>query len=115
MDTSDYPSLPKLNQIHARLAANSRRVEAVVDSQMDGIERLFSATTSEDWDAVAEASRYLAALSPEQVGSDVVREARYVFDELSHSSAHTQQPKHLVQLLSACRLARKNGKAMGGR
>ncbi|NOZ40563.1 MAG: hypothetical protein GXP24_10095 [Planctomycetes bacterium] len=107
MDTSDYPSLPKLNQLHARLAANSRHVGAVIDSQLDGIERLFSATTAEDWAAVAEASRYLAELKPDRVGPDVIREARYVFDELSHNSAGSKQPKHLASLLSACRLARK--------
>ncbi len=117
MDTSDLnsttkPSLPNLNQLHARLAANSRHVEAVIDSQLDGIERLFSATTAEDWSAVAEASRYLAGLKPERVGPDVIREARYVLDELSreehsHVAAGTKQPKHLASLLAACRLARK--------
>lgn len=122
MDTSDLnsttkPSLPNLNQLHARLAANSRHVEAVIDSQLDGIERLFSATTAEDWSAVAEASRYLAGLKPDRVGPDVIREARYVLDELSrdelsrdersHADAGTKQPKHLASLLAACRLARK--------
>ena len=43
MDTDRYPSLPDLAQIHARLSANSRRVEAVVDTQLQGIERLLSA------------------------------------------------------------------------
>ena len=113
MDTSDFPSLPNLNQLHARLAANSRHVEAVIDSQLDGIERLFSATTAEDWSAVAEASRYLAELNPDRVGPDVIREARHVVDELSreelgHTSEGAKQPKHLASLLAACRLARKS-------
>ena len=105
MDTSDYPSLPDLSQIHARLASNSRRVESVIDSQLDGIERLFSASTSEDWAAVANASRQLAEMTLDEMGPDVLREARHVFDELSHAS--TKQPKHLVSLLAACRVVRK--------
>ena len=120
MDTSDYPSLPNLNQMHARLAADSRRVEAVIDSQLDEIERLFSATIAQDWTAVAEAARYLAALPPEsigppaesleaaeKIGADVIREARHVYNELSHSPQPTQPPQHLALLLSACRLARQ--------
>ncbi len=107
MDTSEYPSLPNLNQLHARLAANSRHVEAVIDSQLDGIERLFSATTAEDWAAVAEASRLLSEQVPDRVGPDVIREARYVFDELSHAPDGAKRPKHLASLLAACRLARQ--------
>ncbi len=107
MDTSEYPSLPNLNRLHARLAANSRHVEAVIDSQLDGIERLFSAATAEDWSAVAEASRYLSCLKPGRVGIEVIREARYVFDELRHEAGETKQPKHLQKLLAACRVARK--------
>ena len=107
MDTSDYPSLPKLNQLHASLAANSRRVEAVVDSQLDLIERLFTALIAEDWPKVAETSRMLAQSKPEQVGIDVIREARHVYHELSHAADGTQQPKHLASLVAACRARRK--------
>jgi len=108
MDTSEYPSLPDLSQIHARLAANSRRVESVVDSQLDGIERLFSATTAEDWAAVADASRVLADMTLDQVSSEVICEAQQVFEELCHSPTPTRQPKHLASLLNACRAIRKN-------
>ena len=73
MDTSEYPSLPNLHQLHVRLAANSLHVEAVIDSQLDGIERLFSASTAQDWPAVAEASRLLAEAKPTQVGPEVIR------------------------------------------
>jgi len=107
MDTSDYPSLPNLSQLHARLAANSRRVEAVVDSQLDGIERLFSASTAGDWPAVAKASRFLADSPPERVGTDVIRAAQYVIEELSHASGTLNPPKHLATLLAACRCVRK--------
>lgn len=108
MDTSDYPSLPNLSQLHARLAANSRHVAAVIDSQLDGLERLFAATTAQDWPAVAEASRYLAELQPDQVGHDVVREARYVLEELNHAPEGPKQPKHLDTLLAACLAVRKS-------
>jgi len=109
MDTSDYPSLPNLSQLHARLAANSRRVETVIDSQLDGIERLFTATIAQDWRAVAEASLYLASLRAEQVGTQVIREARNVYEELSHvPDGPAKQPKQLANLLAACRIARKN-------
>lgn len=113
MDTSDFPSLPNLNQLHARLGANSRHVEAVINSQLDGFERLFSATTAEDWSAVAEASRFLSKQKPDRVGADVVRQAQYVLEELSrnelsHEAEGASQPKHLASLLAACRLARKS-------
>lgn len=105
MDTSDYPALPKLNQVHARLASNSRRVEAVVDSQQNSIERLFTAATEEDWSTVAEISQYLLNLRPEQVGFEVLRQAHHVVNELEHSG-NQYQPSHLSKLLAACRQVR---------
>ena len=107
MDKSEYPSLPKLAQLHTRLASNSRRVEDVVDAQLDGIERLFSATTAEDWPAVVEATRYLASLQPDQICDDVIRTARQLCKELGHSSSSMKQPKHLASLLEVCRAARQ--------
>ncbi|MCG8448217.1 MAG: hypothetical protein MI725_01380 [Pirellulales bacterium] len=106
MDTGEYPSLPNLAQIHARLAANSRRVETAVDAQLSGIERLLSATIAEDWDAVAQTSRYLASQNPEEVSGDIIREARFVCDELSRSPQMTKKPKHLAKLLAACQAAK---------
>jgi hypothetical protein len=99
--------LPNLNRINARLSVNSRRVEAVVDSQLDGIERLFSATTAEDWKGVAEAARLLAQQQSDRLGPEVIRAAQYVFEELAHAThATARQPKHLDRLLAACRLAK---------
>lgn len=108
MDTGQYTSLPNFGQINAQLLANSKRVESVIDSQLDEIERLFFATTAEDWSAVAAVSRQLAESTAELVGSDVIREARHVYEELSHASEGTQKPKHLSSLLAACRSVRKN-------
>ena len=107
MDANPYPSMSDLAQIHARLSANSRRVEAIVDTQLSGIERLLTATIAEDWEAVAQASRYLAGQDPDNLGNDIIREARYVFEELSQAPHATQKPKHLANLLAACRAAKK--------
>ena len=107
MDTNDYPSLPNLAQTQARLAANNRRVEAIVDGQLAGIERLLSATIAEDWDAVVRATRYLADQDPRDVTKEVVREARFLCQELGRAPLEGNQPKHLANLLAACREARK--------
>ncbi len=108
MDTSEYPSLPDLAQVHARLAANSRRVHSVVEAFLDGIERLFSAASSGDWEAIAQASRYLAKQDPDQVDKEVISQARRVCDELAQARSRTKQPKHLSKLLAACRTVRKH-------
>lgn len=106
MDTNDYPSLPNLAQLHARLASNNRRVEALVDAQLDGIERLFSATVAEDWEAVAQASRFLATLRPDQVSPEVIRQARQVAEELGRCGP-ARPPRQLGHLLAACREAKQ--------
>ena len=93
--------------MHAQLAANSRRVEAVVDAQLDGIERLFSAIVAEDWEAVARATRYLAEMDPDQFDRNIIRTAQQLFQELSGSQTEVKQPKHLASLLEACRAMRK--------
>jgi len=114
MDTDEYPSLPNLSQIHSRLASNSRRVEAAIDSQFDGIERLFSATTAEDWEAVAKATKYLANLEPDQIDSRVIRSARRLSQEIGSAASSVKRPKHLASLLEACRAVRKKGLQWNG-
>ena len=109
MDNNDYPSLPNLSQIHARLASQSRRVEKVVDCQLDGIERLFSATMAEDWEAVAKATKYLAGLEADQIDISVIQSARQLSQEIGRAVSGVKQPKHLASLLEACRAVRKKG------
>ena len=104
MDTHEYPSLPSLAQAHARLAANSRRVEQIVDAQLDGIQRLFHATTSGDWEAIAQASRWLAKQDPAHLDREIIRQARYVCDELAQVRSRKNPPKHLAKLIEACRM-----------
>ena len=96
MDTSEYPSLPNLAQVHARLASNSRRVEAAVDAQLDGIERLFTATTTGDWEAIAQVSRYLAKQDPAHLDGEVIRQARQVCDELARALRAESEGRLLV-------------------
>jgi len=107
MDTSEYPSLPNLAQMHARLALDTKRVESLIDTQLDGIERLFVATTAEDWGAVAEATRQLAEMKPEEISEEVILNARELCQELSNMATKpVKAPKHLANLLAACRSAR---------
>jgi len=107
MDTSDYPSLPNLSRLHSRLARDGRRVEQIVDGHLDNVERLFRASTIGDWDAVAKVSGQLAALKPHQASNDVVHKAKLVSDELQGLPSGTRKPKHLADLLAACRELRK--------
>ena len=97
MDPSSYPSLQSLATSHAQLAAQSRRVEEVVDAQLDGIERLFQAATS----------RFLAKQDPAHLDEEVVRHARKLCDELAHARARPTEPKSLTNLIEACRSSRQ--------
>ena len=108
MDTSEYPSLSNLAQAHARLAAQSRRVEQLVDAHLDGIERLFSAAIAGDWEAIAMASRYLAKQDPAHLGEEIARQARLLCEELARARSRTRPPKHLATLLAACRSMRQS-------
>ncbi len=107
MDTDELPSLPNLAKMHAQLAVNSRRVEAVVDARLDGIERLFSATTSEDWEAVAKATKFLASLDPAEIDANVLRTAQQLCEEIGRGEKKMKRPKHLSTLLEACHAVRK--------
>jgi hypothetical protein len=110
MDTTDYPSLPSLTRLHAQLAVDSRRVEQIVDGQADVIERLFHATIAEDWAGVTNATRLLANLKPGQITAEVVDEARKLYEELTHEQAGLRKPKHLANLLAACRAVRSRSR-----
>ncbi|WP_146450668.1 hypothetical protein [Bythopirellula polymerisocia] len=92
--------------MHSQLAADSRRVNAHIDAQLDVIEHLFYATTAEDWLGVAQASKLLAELTPEEIGAEVINEARLVYEEMNHPASELRAPKHLAQLLTACRAVR---------
>ena len=107
MHNRRLPSLQSLTQAHARLAANSRRVEEIVDAQLDGIERLFSAAVAGDWEAIAQASRYLAKQDPAHLDSEIIRHAGKLCDELASSRQRKSGPRHLATLIEACRHAKQ--------
>lgn len=107
MDTSDYPSLPNLTQIHARLAGNSRRVQEVVDGQLCSLERLLQATANENWLLVEEVSQFLADLPPKGEDGALARTARKVYDELQEGPPGPHGPIHLAKLLAECREAHR--------
>ncbi len=100
MDTSDYPSLPNISQLLARLAVNNLRVLDVVDGQINSAQRLLEATIAQDWQQVKEVSRFLADHASDQ---GLARTARLVCDELSQGLSGPRGPRHLAQLLAACR------------
>jgi hypothetical protein len=100
MDTSNYPSLPNISQLFARLAINNRRVLDVVDGQLNNIERLFDATIAQDWILVEKVSRYLVEHTNDQ---GLKRTARKVCNEFNHGPPGPNGPQHLAQLLAECR------------
>ena len=107
MDTSDYPSLPNLTLMHVRLAANSRRVQEVVDGQLCSLERLLKATANENWPLVEEVSQVLAHLPPKGEDGNLVLTARKVVDELQEGTPGPHGPAHLAKLLAECRAAQR--------
>jgi hypothetical protein len=107
MDTSEYPSLPNLAQMHVRLAANSRRVQEVVDGQLCSLERLLKATANENWPLVKEVSHFLAHLPPKGEDGSLVLTARQVYEELQQGVPGPHGPVHLAKLLAECRAAQR--------
>jgi hypothetical protein len=112
MDSTEYPSLGRLAVLNAQLARQSRAVEAVVDGQLDHVERLFRAAAARDWDAVLQISELLIAevqSGGEFQGSDdrgIVRSARELCDVLRRDASAPNVSTQLAELLSACRSAK---------
>jgi hypothetical protein len=100
MDISDYPSLPNISQLLARLAVNNHRVLDVVDGQFNSAQRLFDATIAHDWHQVEKVCRYLA---DHTIDPGLAQTARKVCDELSQGPPDSHGPPHLAQLLAECR------------
>jgi hypothetical protein len=106
VDANDYPSLGRLARLNAQLAAQGARVQSIVASQLDEVERLFRAATSQDWEAVARASRELSQ-STESTDRAIVRSAGKVCEALRRDPSGTKARLPLAQLLDACRAAKK--------
>jgi len=103
MDTSEYPSLAQIARLNAKLAVHCSRIDAVIDGQLDAVERLFRAAADHDWDAVSRASQQLAAQQVDGENSTVVQTAWRVFTSLRRDPTGSGSAGKLAALLSACR------------
>jgi hypothetical protein len=107
VDTTDHPSLGRLSHLNAQLAVQSRRIEALINAQLDHVERLFRAATSHDWPAVEQASRELAKQPPAGENAAVVRAASQLCDALRLDASGAKAARPLAKLIDACRTVKK--------
>jgi hypothetical protein len=103
----DYPSLGRLARLSAQLAAQSARVTAIVDGQLDQVERLFRAAVKPDWQEVASAVQHLASQPRSSENAAVIRSAAKVRDALRTDPTGVKAARSLAKLLDACRAARR--------
>jgi hypothetical protein len=113
VDTSDYPSLGSLARLNAELLVHNRAVAAVVDAQLDEIERLLRAATEHDWDAVLKLGEQLVSILEDRADKPVVRSARKVCSALRSDPTGRKAARHLPELLSACREAKLRRRRSG--
>jgi hypothetical protein len=104
----DYPSLGRLATLSAQLAAQSARVTAIVDGQLDQVERLFRAAVKPDWQEVASAARELASQARSPENAAVVRTAAKVRDALRTDPTGAKAMRSLAKLLDVCRAAKQS-------
>jgi hypothetical protein len=104
---TDYPSLGRLARMNAQLAAQTARVEAIVGSQLDDVERLFRAATSHDWAAVARASQELANKPACRDNSALIRSAAKLCEALRRDPSGSKAAQPLAKLLNLCRTAKQ--------
>jgi hypothetical protein len=106
MDTTDYPPLAQLMRLNAQLALHCARVDAIINGQLDSIERLFRAATNLDWDGVARASQDLAKQPVDGQNNAVVQSAWRMCESLRRDPSGGKAQGRLAALLSACRAAK---------
>jgi hypothetical protein len=109
VDEIGYPSLANLAWMNAQLAVEARRVESLVDAQLDEVERLFRAAASQDWDAIARATRDLASRRINPANKVLVQSARGVRDALRRDPSGGRASLRLAELLAACRSTKVEG------
>lgn len=109
MDTSDYPSLAQLSRLNAQLAVHCSRIDAVINGQLDVVERLFRAATDHDWEAVARASQDLALQPVDSENTTIVQSAWRVCEALRRDPSGGKAGSKLAMLLSACRATKARG------
>lgn len=108
---SEYPSLGGLARANAQLRVQSRRVETVVEAQLDGVERLFRAATAGDWNALARVSDELSSQPPDAQNKAVVRSACKVCDLLRRDPTGRRASRKLAELLHACHMTKARRRA----
>lgn len=106
MDTGDYPSLGRLAQFNAQIAAQNARVAAVVDIQLDPVERLFRAAAEDDWQAAIELSEQLAVQLAESEDQSLIAAAQDFRQALRCDPSGAMAKRPLAFLLAACREAK---------
>jgi hypothetical protein len=107
LDSTDYPSLGRLARLNAQLAVQAARVDAVVASQLDSVERLFRAATNRDWEAVGRASRELAGQPADRANATLVQSASKVCEALRRDPTGAKALRPLAKLLDDCRAAKR--------
>lgn len=105
MDPSEYPSLPRLNLLHARLASQCRDVGVAVERLMDPVEHLFRAATSEDWLATITAVTALTELPEDAINGPVI-EAAVATEQAIRTDGPQAIRQQLSKLLAECRAQR---------
>lgn len=104
MDQTHYPSVPRLNVMHAQRTAHGRRIRRLFDNTFDPVEQLFTAATAEDWAGVARAIETLAELPADAEHQALADAARAVDGGLRTDPPDAVRVK-LTKLLAECRAA----------
>jgi hypothetical protein len=103
MDTSDYPSLGRLAMFSAQLSAQNQRAAAVVDGQLDEVERLFRAAAAGDWQSLLNLSEQLVVQLTDAADQPLVRKARKASEALRRNPVGRTTTRHINELLNVCR------------
>ncbi|MDC0936537.1 hypothetical protein OAS39_09630 [Pirellulales bacterium] len=107
MDRTDYPSLPRLNQLHAQLAAQCRRVERTMAQGGDPVEQLIRATVDGNWNAALNAALSITETAEVRGDRALLRIAQATENVLRADpgkSVNTPRTSsQLAELLAACR------------
>jgi hypothetical protein len=103
MDGDHYPSLQRLTQLSAQLAAISRGASAIETCELDDGERLLHAVAASDWPAVSALSEQLAARFSAQADERLVRVAQKTGAALRRSPNTPKAKRQDKELMAALR------------
>jgi hypothetical protein len=106
MDTADLPSLGRLSYLQGQLACYNGRVDSVVSSRLDSVERLMRAATDGDWQDVLRLCQEVAAEADERHDKRLFRSARRLCDAMHRDPSGKKSSRQLAALLVECRAAK---------